>query len=237
MRHTLIRKSKHLAKAFAPAKVLQSRLHKHVMMDFAEKTGLVYFGYVDQRDDEHKLVRGLTLSPNHRDNHYCIGTFQGYDMTLVERMDTIVFPGKSARNYRWLIMAFDLHTNIDVPHVFVGLHSHSDTFYANLFTKFSTLVKIHLGTFGVHDEAFTRRYAMYTTPSQAIDAQQLFDPTITKVIGDHFGSLTVEISDGTVFIYAEDQRPSQALLDKMLRYGVWLASALDMRLQEKNNSL
>jgi hypothetical protein len=227
-------KSKQVALSFAPAKVLQSRLHKRVMMEFAEKVGLVYFGYVDQHGDEHRLVRGLTVSSTHNDNHYCIGTFQGYDITLVERTDKIVFPGKATKPHDWIIMEFDLHTKVDLPHVFIGLHAHSDTFYAHLFTKFATLTKIPLGTFGPYDPAFTHRYAIYTEPAQAVAVEQLFDRSITKTIGEQFGSLTVEITDNNLYVYAEHQRPTQALLEKMLKYGVWLAESLDQRADTPN---
>jgi len=225
-------KSKHLMKTFVPARVIQSHLHKRVFMQFAEKAGLVYFGYVDQREDEHRLVRGLTVSASHRDNHYCIGSFQGYDMTLVERVDTIRFPGKPPKTHDWIIMAFDLHTPVDVPHIFIGLHTHSETFYAHLFTKFSQLSKVPLGTFGAYDPAFTSKYAVYTEPAQSITAERLFDQKITKTIADHFGSLTIEIADSCLYIYAEHQRPSLALLEKMVKYGAWLAQSIDIRSEQ-----
>jgi hypothetical protein len=228
---TITRRGKQMLLAFAPSKVVQSRLHKRVMMNFAERAGLVYFGYVDQRDDEHRLVRGLTISPHHRDNHYCIGTFQGYDVVLVERTDTIKFPGKSAKMHDWIIMEFDLHTKWDIPHIFLGLHSHSDTFYAQLFTKFSKLARMPQSTLGVYSQAFASRYAVYTEPERAIEVEELFDKKITETIGQHFGSLTVEVSEGCLYLYAEHQRPSQALLDKMIKYGTWLAESIDMKMQ------
>ena len=226
---SVIKKSKHMIKALAPAKMIQARLHKRVMMDFADRIGLVYFGYVDQRNDEHRLVRGLTMSTRHHDNHYCIGTFQGYDMTLVERSDTILFPGKPSQTHDWIIMEFDLHANVDLPHIFVGLRSHNDTFYAHLFTKFPALTKAPLGTFSGYLPSFTNRYTVYTAPVYIEVAQRLIDPSVAQVMGDHFGNLMVEISEGSVYVYAEDQRPSQALLDKMLKFGVWLASSIDAR--------
>jgi hypothetical protein len=226
----LTNKSKHLLHSLVPAKVVQSRLHKRTFMQFAEKAGLVYFGYVDQRSDEHRLIRGLTVSANHRDNHYCIGDFGGYDVMLVERTDTIRFPGKPTRTHNWIIMTFDLHASSDVPHVFLGLHTHSETFYAHLFTKFSHLSRVPLGTFGAYDPAFVNRYAIYTEPAQSLAAERLFDQVITKTIADHFGSLTIEITEGCLYLYAEHQRPTVALLEKMIKYGVWLAQSIDAKL-------
>lgn len=227
MKQALARQSRYIAKAFMPAKVLQSRLHAKAYKHFAERLGLVYFGYVDQRSDEHRLVRGLTMSAKHRDNHYCIGHYEGYDMMLVERTDTIRFPGKPARAYEWIIMTFDLRTTTDLPHIFLGLHTHSDTFYAHLFTKFGQLSKAPLGTFGAYDAGFVNRYSIYTEPSQTIQAEKLIDPQTAATIGAHFGSLTVEITDGCLYIYAENQRPTVPLLDRMMKYGAWLASVVD----------
>lgn len=227
--HPIVKKGRYLLTAFVPAKVLQSRLHKRVFMQFAEKVGLVYFGYVDQRNDEHRLVRGLTVSAQHRDDHYCIGSFHGYDVALVERVDTIRFPGKPSKTHDWIIMTFDLHAPVDVPHVFIGLYTHSEAFYAQLFTKFANLARVPLGTFGAYDAAFVNKYAIYTEPAQSIAAERLFDQDITKTIAANFGSLTVEIADGTLYLYAEHQRPTVPFLERMIKHGVWLAQSIDIR--------
>lgn len=227
MNKTVARHSRYVAKAFMPAKVLQSRLHAKVFKQFADRLGMVYFGYVDQRSDEHRLVRGLTMSSQHRDNHYCIGHYEGYDVLLVERTDTIRFPGKPARGYEWIIMTFDLHTSVDLPHMFLGLHTHSDTFYAHLFTKFGQLMKAPLGTFGAYGPEFMNKYSIYTEPAQTIQAEKLIDPQTANTIGTHFGSLTAEIVDGCLYIYAENHRPTIHLLDRMLKYGAWLAKTID----------
>jgi len=226
--------AKYYTKAFVPAKVLQSRMHKRVFMQFAEKVGLVYFGFVDQHSDEHRLVRGLTVSASHRDNHYCIGSYKNYDITLVERTDTIHFPGKPQASQEWIIMAFDLHTSLDLPHTFMGLHTHSDTFYAQLFTKFSSLTKVPLGTFSEYDAGFINRYAVYTEPAQLALTEYLFSKEVAKTISDHFGSLTVEIADGCLYLYAWHQRPTLSLLTKMLQNGVWLADVLDERMRQQD---
>lgn len=220
-------KSKQFFKTLVPAGVIQSRLHKRVFMQFAEKIGLVYFGYVDQRDDEHRLVRGLTVSARHRDNHYCIGSYENYDITLVERRDTLHFPGKAPQAHDWIIMVFDLHTTKDLPHIFLGRRNHDETFYAHLFTKFSNLTAIPTSVFSQHNRQFIEKYALYTEPAHMVAVGQLFTPEITQVIAEAFGTLTVEIADKCVYVYAEHGHPTTHLLERMLRAGLWLAQTID----------
>lgn len=217
----------HPLKRLLPARMLQSRMHKRMFMQFADKIGLVYFGYVDQRNDEHSLIRGLTVSAKHRDNHYCIGSYDNYDIALVSRSDTINFPGKPPRPQEWLIMSFDLHRSVDLPHIFVGLHTHGAAFYAQLFTKYPHFNQVPLLTSMGYSQSFLQRYALYATPAQALSAARLFTPAITTLIADHFGGLTIEISDNCLYLYAEQQRPTQAVLERMIKYGVWLAKSLD----------
>jgi len=232
----LAKKSKHFVKALMPAKVIQAQMHRRIFMQFAEKTGLVYFGYVDQRSDDHRLIRGLTVSASHRDTNYCVGTYEGYDVAVVERVDTIKFPNKPTKRHDWIIMTFDLRAAHDVPHIFLGLQTYSDTFYAHLFTKFSHLAKIHLGTTVPYDKTFMSRYILYAAPGKSLQAQYLFDPTLAKTIAEHFGSLTIELVEGTLYIYAEHQRPSQPLLEKMLKYGLWLARTVDYKMHPNTNT-
>ena len=214
-----------------PSSVLLKRANKRAIMNFAEEVGLVYFGFVDQRADEHQLIRGLTLSTSHRDSHYCVGSLYKYDVALVDRTDTLDFPGKTSRSHRWLIMQFDLHNAKDLPHVFLGLHTHSDTFYATLFAKFGQLQRTPLGTFGMYDKSFTDKYAIYTTPAESLTVERLFDSEMTKTIAKHFGTLTIEISDGCLYLYSEHARISKSLLETMLQNGIWLAKHIDERAQ------
>lgn len=222
-----IEKGKAAIQRLIPSKVIQSRVHKRTFQQFADKVGLVYFGYVDQRDDEHSLIRGMTVSTKHRDNHYCIGSFEGYDITLVERVDTIHFPGKPSRLHNWVIMTFDLHQSVDLPHVFLGSHSHNDTFYAQFFTKYAHFAKVDLEQTGAYDHGFLKKYSLYAKADQSLSAERLFHPTLAKAVAEQFGSLTVEIHEGTVYLYAEHQRTSTALLEGMLTRGLWLTRIID----------
>lgn len=224
--------SDHPLRRFIPLKAI-SQVHGRVYRAFAAKTGLVYFGYVDQRNDEHSLIRGMTVSTKHRDNHYCIGSFEDYDVTLVERVDTIHLPGKTAKTHNWIIMTFDLHTSIELPHVFIGSHNHSETFYAQLFTKFNHLAKVPMEDTGIHSDAFTKKHTIYTKPDQVLHAEHLFNPTLTKVIGEQFGAFAVEIYDRTLYVYVENHRPTNALLEGLLSKGIWLAKSIDIQAEDQ----
>ena len=212
-----------------PRDVILRRANKRVIMSFAENVGMVYFGHVNHREEEHQLIRGLTLSTTHRDDHYSVGSLYKYDVALVERTDTLHYPDKPSQTHHWLIMQFDLQTTADIPHVFLGLHTHGATFYSNLFAKFAQLQRAPLGTFGMYDEAFTNKYAIYTTPAESLTVERLFDTEMTKTLAKHFGTLTVEISDGCIYLYSEHSRVSKHLLEAMLQNGIWLARHIDER--------
>lgn len=219
--------AKRIVASLSPASIVKRRNHKQIIADFAEKLGFVYFGFVDQREDEHRLVRGLTLSPTHRDNHYCIGSYEGYDMVLVERQDIIMHPGKPDRSISWFIVEVDLHTRHDMPHVFLGTHSHSETFYAHLFARFNKLIKIGLGTFGAHSDDFVNNYSVYTEPAKTVETEQLFNHNITATIAKHFRPLDIELNHDNLYIYADNLHITTQLIDTMVKNGLWLAKQLD----------
>jgi hypothetical protein len=220
-------KGKQAWRRLIPAKVTQSYLHRQIFQKFANKVGLVYFGYVDQRNDEHSLIRGLTVSTKHRDNHYCIGTYEGYDTALVERVDTIQFPAKPSQTHTWIIMTFDLHHAIDLPHVFLGLRNHGEAFYAQLFTKYAHFSELNTSLLPEYDPSFAARYIMLAKADHILQAKQVFNPAITKVLVDEFQSLAIEINNDTLYVYSDQHRPTAALLEKMLTRGLWLARAID----------
>ena len=63
--------------------ITNSRVQRHIIKKFTNKIGLVYFGAVNQHQDDNRLVRGFTVSQSHQDDHYSVGTVEGYNVTLV----------------------------------------------------------------------------------------------------------------------------------------------------------
>lgn len=208
---------------------------KKTMINFAEKHGLVYFGYVNQRTDEHRLVRGMTSAPNHRDNHYCIGSVDGYDVVLVERQTEITHPGKLPHATTWAILTVDLRRRKDMPHVFFDAGPRNETFYANLFTKFSKLKRVDFSTIAIHDHEFLTNYQIYAPLDRAIEAEQIFTTDITRNLGQHFMPLDIEVEDDTLYLYADDMQITPELLEAILKNGLWLANQLDLSINKHAN--
>lgn len=205
-----------------PSHVVKMRLTHHTIASFAEKVGLVYFGYVDQRDDEHRLIRGHTVSSTHQDNHYCIGAVRTYDVMLALRND-VVRAGASEQRCHWLIYAIDLHTKVDVPHFYIG-HRSRDALFA---ASYSQLRPIALTGRNIYSHRFTSEYTIYGTATHALTIEQIIQPQIAEVIAEHFQAVSIEIEDNTVYLYVESERPKEAQLEKMLSNGLWLAEAID----------
>jgi hypothetical protein len=202
-----------------------SHKRARTIKQFAEKIGFVYFGHVDH-DDDHHIIRGLTASSSHSDNHYSVGSFDGYDVSIVDRQDIIESPGHPTRTHNWLILEIDIHAT-DIPHVFLGAHTHTDSAYAKLFTAFPALQHVPLGTFENYSNEFTKRYSLFAVPSQFIETENYFTAEVTRMIAAHFWPLAIELYDGALYIYADNHVVSPMLLETMLKNGLWLAKQLD----------
>lgn len=217
----------HIGKAIALRNGLASRQRRQVITKFANKFNFVYFGHVDQRDDEHHVIRGLTVSSSHQDDHYSVGSFDGYDVSLVDRSDILSSPNQPLRTHRWMVFEIDLHNGKDFPHLFMGGHTHQHTSYEKLFTAWPSLQPVPLGTFMAHSEEFTKRYSLFAAASQFIEVERLFTSEVTRVIAAHFWPLSAEVTGGSLYIYSDNKTLSVSLLETMLKNGLWLAAQLD----------
>ena len=213
-----------------PAHVVLSRINRQTIMKFAEKIGLVYFGYVDQRKDEHRLVRGHTVSSSHIDDHYCVGSFRGYDITLVARNDLVQLrESDDRRRCHWLIVTVDLHTKIDVPHLYIGHHTKNELFLAS----YERLQPFSKDIYAQQMDNFFNKYTIFGNHDRLTEITNIINPGIAQVIATHFKDASIEIEDNTIYLYIESQHPNEVLLESMLSNGLWLAETIDTLL---NNS-
>jgi len=203
---------------------------RDAIVAFAEHTGLVHFGRVSQFSEEIHIVRGLTLSNQHHDIHYCIGTYRDYDVAFVERSDVLPADKKKPQHttrHVWYIFEYDLHTTADLPHVFIGRRNGSKGLYTQVFTKFPSLRSLHLGALSSYPAGFFTTYHVYAVPSDQVAVEGLVTPAVADMILHHFGALAIEINHNSLYIYSEGVKLTTALLETMLENGIWLANQID----------
>lgn len=200
---------------------------KTVFQEICREHDLVYFGHVNQYDDEHELVRGITFSSNHRDNHYVVGTVHGFDVIMLERTDSISFPDKPVENYRWIIVQVDLHEYLRLAQTFIDAKHHESAFYNTLFTKFARLSSADHYFDDNYDKLFLERFRVYTPPDAADNLPLLLSPENAAIMAHHFGHFDVEWHNDRLMIYSTGRAPTKHLINNMLREGIWLAAELE----------
>lgn len=209
----------------------KTRKHQRIIRKFADKIGMVYFGYVNQHDDEHKIIGGFTTSSSHHDDHFCIGSVGGYSVSLVERSDGAWQKDGSVSVYNWLIMAFDLSSNSNVMQFFLQAKNHSENKFENLFLLNPNLKEVELGVFEDYNPEFTNRFTFYANTSDSVELQRLFPASTARVIGAHFWPLSIEQRDNVLYLYADAKNLSKNLLETMLENGLWLTGHIDNRIE------
>ena len=211
-----------------PKHIVRTRLTKSVISNFADKVGLVYFGFVNQKEDAARLVRGHTVSQTHVDSHYCVGTVRGYDVALVSRNDVVRTRSGKVERCHWLIYTIDLHTKQSLPHCYVG-HRSRDALFA---AAYEQIYPIAIGNTGQYPHRFLTEYTVYATAAHTLDVERIIPPATAEVIMTHFSTASFEIEDDTIYLYIESERPNEQLLDKMLSDGLWLAESIDTAVRD-----
>lgn len=206
-----------------PTHLVRTLLTKRIVQSVTGKYGLVYFGRVDHTEDGVAIVRGHTVSPSQIDNHYAVGTIQGYDVTFVQRNSLALMLDKTERRCHWLIVSIKLKAPSTVPHLYVGPSVGDSMFQAS----YTQLKPIHVGNTTEYPRKFADNFSVYARPSDVLNIEWLLPPSSCTVIGDYFSAMPFEIEDNTLYIYNENQHPTGEVIDRMLENGVWLAKTID----------
>lgn len=205
----------------------EARSRGRILRQFAQKTGLVYFGSVDQHVDEHEIIRGLTVSTTHRDDHYAVGAFDGYDISLVDRFDVTIDPHGASSEHSWVILQLNLQTDSPLPHIFLQPVNHSNDAYSKFFSANSHLKAVNTLFQGSHSEEFHHRYQVHTASAQALEIEQLFTPSVTQTIAARLWPHAIEIFENKLYVYTTETRLTETLLESCLDSAIWLAQILD----------
>lgn len=196
---------------------------RRVLKSFSEKMGWVYFGFVDQHSDEHKVVRGFTLSPTHRDNSYIVGEYDDRPIALVDRFDVIA-NGQTVEKHSWLILETSIDPSIVLPHVFLLPTHQKSVHYNKIFTAFRSLEKVDVEA-NVPD--FHSRYEIYSRPDQHDRIEELLPIEVIRVIAAHFWPVAIELSGNNLFFYYADKKLTENALDSIIKNSVWLGQTLE----------
>ncbi len=216
--HTL----RHMVRGFLPA----LRKRSAVLRKFADTMGLVYFGSMNQHEDDYEAIRGFTASLSHLDSHYAVGTYEGFDIRMVDRFDSYKRAGNKHHEQLWLIMEVDLQIT-SLPHVFLVPTGHEAGEYDKLFTTQPHMQPLNTMLLQKHSMEVHGRYQILSRTTNANKVEHLLPTPVMMGIASRFWPHGVEISGGKVYLYITQHRLSKTVLESSLASLLWLAAVLD----------
>jgi hypothetical protein len=196
-----------------------TRARGKVLRRVADKLSLVYFGTVDHTSDEHDVIRGLTVSTSHKDKHFTVGTYDGYDIALVDRYD---------KQHNWGILQVSLRNDRAVPHLFF-LPKQREAHFADRFSGTRFLASINQFTSLPQPQDFSSRYELLVAPQYAHSVEHLLSPHFLHGVAAHFWPHALELKDGKLFVYITEHRLDETVLLSSIESALWLADAIDTR--------
>jgi hypothetical protein len=205
-------------------RVVRSRQRGAVIKRVATLLGLVYFGSLDH-NDEHEVIRGVTVSTSHRDTHSVIGSYDGYDVSIVDR-DDIIKHDTMAAHRRWAIIQVRLkHTPI--AGAIMLLPHDTRHHYAHAFSGLRHMQPIDGLVDVPYSQEFLRRYSLLAPSHQAPDVNHLMTPALADLAALKLWPHAVELKDTTLLVYITEDRLSETVLRVAIESALWLADSLD----------
>jgi len=223
----MTRKLSLLLKRIVRQHSLSLRRRGQVISALSNKIGLVHFGTVDQKEDEHDVIRGLTVSTTHQDSHYAVGAYDGRDISIVDRFDVITDAKGRTAEHNWVIMQINLSGARPLPHMFFKPLQHSHTSYDKFFVAFHHLQSVNALLLQSHGAEFHNRYQLFASSSRTQEIEESITETTTNTIAARFWPHAIEILDNKLYVYTTDAHLTKTLLESALQSALWLANELD----------
>ncbi|HWT40726.1 MAG TPA: hypothetical protein VN081_05705 [Dongiaceae bacterium] len=192
---------------------------------FYDKIGFVNFGTVHQHDDEYDAIRGFTASLTHQDGHFAVGSYEGYDIRMVERFDILSLPGQKQHLQTWAIIEINLNVR-NVPHIFFVPTGNEGAEYSRLFATQPYMQPINSLFSSHHSPEFHGRYQILARTTHARDAEVIFDSPTIVGIGSRFWPHGIEVEHGKLFVYLTEKHLTRQMLDVTLASALWLAGTI-----------
>jgi hypothetical protein len=211
---------RHMVRRFTP----QLRTRSKTLKTFAHRMGFVHFGLVDQHDDDYDAIRGFTASLTHIDADYSVGTYEGYNIRMVDRFDSYKH-GSHSHEQLWCVVEIHLHNHL--PHVFLTPTGREAGEYDKLFSVQPYLQPLNTMVLQNHSSELHGRYQILARTTHAHDVEQILTSPIVAGIASRFWPHGVEFHDDKLYIYITQHRLTKTVLETSLAAGLWLAEMLD----------
>jgi len=218
---------KRLFKRFSPS----FRKRGAVLNQFSEMLGLVNFGMVSQHDDDHNAIRGFTASLTHKDDSYAVGTYNGYNIRLVNRFDVIRIATNPNHEQLWTIVEIELNTK-NIPHMFLIPTGQSAGEYGRLYATMPHMQPLNSYIFDNHSPEFHGRYQILSSAAHSHRVETIFNSPTILGIGSRFWPHGIEIERGKLIIYITEHRLTKTVLEMTLASGLWLAETIDETVED-----
>lgn len=202
-----------------------------VVQKFSKSLGLVHFGAVNQHDDDYDAIRGFTASLTHQDTHYAVGTYNGFNIRIVNRFDVIRIAGNPNHEQLWTILEIELDRHT-VPHMFFVPTGREAGEYGRLYATQPHMQPLNSMLFDNRSPEFHGRFQILASPSYAHEVETLFTSPIIVGIGSRFWPHGIEIEHGKILIYLTEHRLTKAVLETALASGLWLAETIDETVED-----
>lgn len=211
-----------LFRRFSPE--LQQR--GRTLKKFSETLGLVHFGAVHQHDDDIDAIRGFTASLTHRDTHFAVGTYNGYNIRLVNRFDVIRIAGNPNHEQLWTILEVELETR-SLPHTFFVPTGREAGEYGRLYATQPAMQPLNAMSFSNFSPEFHGRFQIVASTAHAHKVESFFTSPLILGISSRFWPHGIEIEHGKLLIYITEHRLEKAALESVLGSALWLAETID----------
>lgn len=228
MIHKTFNKLKHHISHIAHHVGLRGRQHRNVIRSVSEAAGLVYFGGVDQHSDDHTIIRGITASSTHQDEHLSVGSIDGYDVQIVDRSDSLESHTGQLTAHHYIVCEVKLRKNHDIPHILIvpkGLR------IAHFEGAFATphMQPVSFTHSAGYSQDFVSRYEVRSIPTHFEQVKQLIDPDMARKLAAHFWPLAIEFHDKALYVYTNDTKITGSLIESIIQNGLWLAGQIDSK--------
>lgn len=197
-----------------------------VLKRFYKSLGLVYFGTINQHDDDLDVIRGFSASLTHRDLHYAVGDYMGYSIRMVDRFDVVSLPGIRQHQQFWGIIEIKLHRD-GLSHVLfipTGLTAHE---YGKVFLTLPYLQPLNSMLTDQHSREFHGRFQILARATHLNKIEEVFTSPIIASMATRFWPHGIEVEHGRLLVYITEKKLDKITLEALTSSAIWLAQAID----------